>query len=270
MKTYMAILQMIEHCTDKPEFRGVMIVSSKAQESAIISAISKIMKMYDHTHYFVSKRNEKLHSIIFDNNSYFDIIRLPYNNFCGKRYNEILVDIHVSQTVCNLVILPMLCPYNYGKLIPLETYDFDEITEKLEAFNKENINMTTSVASMAFNYKKLHTCEDEKVYDKPFKTFEKDCKKHLLYKIPGICELTYTKEFVNKTKETFLNIKGEREIPELEYKNSVDIHLKIDTDLYNGYEVDHTEGILIVTLHEIINAEPIFEEFNQFQEKLYD
>ena len=69
--------------------------------------------------------------------------------------------------------------------------------------------------------------------------------------------IKYETEFVNRTKETYLNIKGEyKDI----FENEIDVHLLIDTDVYNKYEVEFRDGLVIVFLHEIINKKPTLED----------
>lgn len=121
--------------------------------------------------------------------------------------------------------------------------------------------MTTSIAS-AFNYAPLLKPAND--YTTPFETIDKDNKRILLYRATGIDTFEYEKEFVNRTKETFLNIKGECDWYDGTYKNSVNIHLAINTDVYNGYEVAWESGILVVTLYEIVNKEPEFNEIGPF------
>lgn len=263
MKTLRYILELIECCGKNPYFKGTLIVSNKFQQNSILSVVNKIMAMFNHKHYCIASIGSGKPMINFFNGSHIDIIRIANNDdFRGKRAHYALVDKDIPRTIYGTRILPMIKNYEWQPIIAPAICDFNNLLEDFDKY-QEDINMTATTASATIFAQAFWDCKANK-YDEPFKTFEKDCKKHLLYKIPGIYELTYTKEFVNKTKETFLNIKGEREIPELEYKNSVDIHLKIDTDLYNSYEVHHTEGILVVTLHEIINAEPTFEEYNPF------
>ncbi len=72
--------------------------------------------------------------------------------------------------------------------------------------------------------------------------------------------IKYETEFVNRTKETYLNIKGEyKDI----FENEIDVHLFIDTDVYDKYEVEFHDGLVFVFLHEIINEKPVLEDVSR-------
>ena len=100
---------------------------------------------------------------------------------------------------------------------------------------------------------------------KPIYEKEVNNKKVLMYSVPGYTneDICYNDEFVNKTKDTYLNIHGELELRvkvDVVYKDSFDISLPIDTSIYNSYNVKVINGLLIVTLYEIINKAPDFIE----------
>ena len=74
--------------------------------------------------------------------------------------------------------------------------------------------------------------------------------------------IKYETEFVNRTKETYLNIKGEYENDKFELYNKINVHLLIDTDIYEGYEVHIMNGLVHVILHEIINEQPVLKDMS--------
>jgi hypothetical protein len=98
-------------------------------------------------------------------------------------------------------------------------------------------------------------------YTKPIKTIEKNNSKILQYNICGMSDedINVEKEFINKTKELFLNVTGEYEDEESEFKTSVNIHLPIDTKIYELYDFYVLDGLLTITLFEIENEEPEFK-----------
>ena len=83
-----------------------------------------------------------------------------------------------------------------------------------------------------------------------------------IYNATGIPKenIKYETEFVNRTKETYLNIKGEYTDEMLELDNKINVHLNVDTDVYDGYEVHIKDGLVFVVLHEIINEQPVLKD----------
>lgn len=105
--------------------------------------------------------------------------------------------------------------------------------------------------------------EDLIYHDHP--VVEKDLNgyKVLLYEAWGIpkCLIEYSTEFINKTKETYLNIVGKFENESIGFENDINVHLKIDTDIYDGYEVHIEDGLITVSLHEIENEVPVLKDY---------
>lgn len=101
--------------------------------------------------------------------------------------------------------------------------------------------------------------------DRPVVEKELNGTKILLYEAWGIPKnmITYSTEFINKTKEVYLNISGKYEKQEIGFENDINVHLKIDTRIYDGYEVDIRDGLITVTLHEIENEEPILIDYGK-------
>lgn len=100
-------------------------------------------------------------------------------------------------------------------------------------------------------------------YDAPVVTKEVNNDKVMLYEAWGIPKdmITYETEFVNKTKQTYLNIKGEFKSEMIGFENDINVHLRVDTDVYDGYEVHVEDGLVTVVLHEIKNEAPVFKDY---------
>lgn len=100
-------------------------------------------------------------------------------------------------------------------------------------------------------------------YDVPVVTKEVNNDKVMLYEAWGIPKdmITYETEFVNKTKQTYLNIKGEFKNEMIGFENDINVHLRVDTDIYDGYEVCIEDGMVTVVLHEIKNEAPAFRDY---------
>ena len=118
-------------------------------------------------------------------------------------------------------------------------------------FEKEKIMFTTAL-------------KDIKGFDSAYATKELNNDKVMVYLATGIPSenITYETEFVNKTKQTYLNINGEVNMEELGFKNEIHVHLLIDTDIYEGYEVIIKDGTVMVVLHEILNTAPILKDYS--------
>lgn len=86
-----------------------------------------------------------------------------------------------------------------------------------------------------------------------------------IYKAIGIPKknIEYKTEFVNRTKETYLNIKGEYKAKDIGFENKINVHLFINTDIYNKYEVQFHDGLVLVILHEIINKKPALTDVSK-------
>jgi hypothetical protein len=114
------------------------------------------------------------------------------------------------------------------------------------------------------SFKREYMCMFEDNYDRPIIKKDINGSRFLLYKACGIPEkyITYSTEFVNKTKETYLNVIGDYSIPDLNFKSELNIHLFIDTNIYDGYKVNVCDGgIVMIILHEIRNEAPILIDY---------
>lgn len=110
----------------------------------------------------------------------------------------------------------------------------------------------------------IETIEGANQYDRPVVVKEVDNKKFLLYEAWGIPKslITHKTEFINKTKKTYLNVNGKFEDQHLGFENDINIHLPIDTDIYDGFEVLVEDGMVMIVLHEIKNEEPEFKDLS--------
>ena len=147
----------------------------------------------------------------------------------------------------------------------------DEIYQKNKTYiNTRLIDMIDAMNySVEFcNNKYINIKEKDEMYngcdgyDTPINVKEIDSTKVLLYEAWGIPKgfITYSKEFVNKTRETFLVIKGQYANERIGFENDINVRLKIDTKVYNGYTVFVDNGMIQVTLYEIPNEEPEFKD----------
>lgn len=97
--------------------------------------------------------------------------------------------------------------------------------------------------------------------DTPIHKWEGNNKLIMLYELIGLGEedVEMWVEFENKTKQMFLCCLGEFYDETTSWKNDISFRLPINTDIYDSYEWNIKDGILYVTLNEIINEVPNFE-----------
>ncbi len=96
--------------------------------------------------------------------------------------------------------------------------------------------------------------------DGPVAKKEKDNRLYLRYNAVGIPtdQLVVKEEFVNKTGEMYLNCKVEYEHELWGDKKRLDIHYKVDTDIYESWWSYTENGYLVIVLNERIRELPDF------------
>lgn len=114
------------------------------------------------------------------------------------------------------------------------------------------------------SFKKEYICMFNN-YTAAFRVTQVGTDKIYIYNAIGIPKenIKYETEFINRTKETYLNIKGEHKIKDIGFEKEIDVHLLIDTDIYDKYEVDFHDGLVFVFLHEIINEKPVLKDVSK-------
>ena len=65
----------------------------------------------------------------------------------------------------------------------------------------------------------------------------------------------------DKSKESYLVVQGSVELKDINYENGINIRMKIDTDIYDGYDVYIENGLVFVRLHEIVNEAPVLKDY---------
>lgn len=101
------------------------------------------------------------------------------------------------------------------------------------------------------------SCGDEE-YDSPIHVFERDNMLCYFYEAIGISKdnLEITEEFINKTKEFYVKVKGQYFDCIAEWDNDLNVRIKVDSNIYDRYDVTAENGIIRVILYEIINERP--------------
>ena len=181
----------------------------------------------------------------------YDIENKQIENFDNVEERVFVVDIKckdIKESELAQIIKPLV--YCSSKIDFSEMRRYDEVLrnaitvgKELGLFKKENKSMFNNHTA-AFRVAHVGT---DKIY---------------IYNAIGIPKenIKYETEFVNRTKETYLNIKGEYKVEDIGFENEIDVHLLIDTNIYDKYEVEFHDGLVIVVLHEIINEKPVLED----------
>lgn len=246
----------------------------------------------------VEIRNNDFESYVkFPNGNLIRVV-LANNTARGYRFNGIIIDSVVNKEIVDMIIMSHLIPlfdennrYDTNDN-PLERLYYCNISKDdvVESAKYRTILYVTSARGNGKSQKQLKDIMDtiscglriksinydenifkkeyqcmfyENDYDKPVVEKELNGDKVMLYEAWGIPKdlITYSTEFVNKTKRTYLNVSGKYKDPDLGFENDLNIHLFIDTDIYDGYEVHVEDGLVTVVLHEIKNEAPVLKDY---------
>lgn len=197
--------------------------------------------------------------MIFQNGSYFEVFRLDGLSKGhipkGHRFNGIIIDEEIDSVIVNSIIRPSMFIRNDMKkfmasdlehILIISQDDVIEINKYENKYRRRRNNfMNEYYLSSA-------------AYDHPVITKELNDQKVMLYEAWGIPKdnIRYKTEFINRSKQTYLNIEGRHEIKDLGYENDLNVRLLIDTDIYDGYKVMIENGMVTVILHEVKNEAP--------------
>lgn len=265
MNLFEEIKEMFKFCHIYPNFHSAILVRHPFIIDELRDSIKTIAENFPCCNYHLCKGEMRFN---FANGSHI-LVAQASNKFRGLRCNMIITDEEFDCYYVSSVILPYLRDYiNYDERTPctiskLSICNFNYIREDFEEFKKENNIMATVCTGTGYYFENGNSITQ---YSFPIKEFDKDNKHILLYNAIGIDTFEYHADFVNKTKETFLVIKGECSRYDENFKNDVNIRLKIDTDVYDIYNVGWHDGILVVELFEIINNKPHFVELSSLYE----
>lgn len=212
---------------------------------------------------------------------------LPVNDSVrGHRFNGVIIENEIERDIVNSLIMPYLMVRIDSTGHKIE--EFNNVKERIftvdigkgdviESKNRSiyistgwqrNIlsrglrNSNISIDDLCEeNFKKEYTCMFNN-YTAAYRVAQVGTDKIYIYNATGIPKenIKYETEFVNRTKETYLNIKGEHKVEDIGLENEINVHLFIDTDVYDKYEVEFHDGLIIVVLHEIINDKPVLED----------
>ena len=278
-------------CERENNYKCGVYVTSIAKKDIVMKVISNLLPELNKG---VEIRNSQSESFIkYPNGNLIRIVGASYAAR-GQRFNGVIVESIVDKNTIDTIILPCLMPLRTEN----NMYDRnDNPTDRIyycsigkdDVIESEKYKTLISVSSGNYNnwekyrrdmldvmlysiwaknskdkFEKEYECMFyENDYDRPVVEKELNGDKVMLYEAWGIPKglITYSTEFINKTKQTYLNIVGKHKIKDIGFENDINVHLKIDTDIYDGYEVHIEDGLITVVLHEIKNEAPVLKDY---------
>lgn len=223
----------------------------------------------------------------WDNESVITVLKV--NDYRGHKFNGAIIENEIDRDVVITLIMPFLMVMIDSTGHRIE--EFGGVTSRVFTVDINNNDVIESqnhpiyistewqrnMLSKRFgnsnifiddlceeSFKKEYICMFNN-YTAAFRVTQVGTDKIYIYNAIGIPKenIKYETEFINRTKETYLNIKGEHKIKDIGFEKEIDIHLLIDTDIYDKYEVDFHDGLVFVFLHEIINEKPVLKDVSK-------
>ena len=272
-----ALEKQIEFCNQYTRYKCGVFVRTKEQCEIVMKCISNLL---------LDRRNTKLRNYAWKLGCYWNngncIEVLPVNDSVrGHRFNGVIIENDIERDIVNSLIMPYLMVRIDSTGHKIE--EFNNVKERIftvdinkgDVIESKNRSIYISTGwrrglrnSNIFiddlceeSFKKEYTCMFNN-HTAAFRVAQVGTDKIYIYNAIGIPKenIKYETEFVNRTKETYLNIKGEYKVEDIGFENEIDVHLLIDTNIYDKYEVEFHDGLVIVVLHEIINEKPVLED----------
>lgn len=292
-----ALQKQMFFCETYKNYRCGVFTTSQIERQQVMSIISNLLPIPNHD---IELRANACNSIVrFKNGSYIKLVHAS-DGARGHKFNGLIVSTSVSEDIYLNILRPMVLPivdestgmfdkgdnpYNrvYDCAITQKEVDASEEIKRYNMamymvkktagsyFKKTQPNdlldaMSYSIKFCNNNYIKFKKEYEEMYneYDRPIIDKEVDGKRYLLYEAWGIPKsaITHKTEFVNKTKDMYLNVNGKAEDEYLDFENDINIHLPINTDVYDSFEVSVNDGMVRIVLHEIKNEEPELKDLS--------
>lgn len=280
-----ALQKQMNLCKEISGYSCGVFVNSKKHMDIVRDVLSNIIERPNRD---ISLQAGSIPEAKWRNGSILKIIT-SNGNTRGRRFSGLIIDNEIDKEIIDYQIMPMIViPHDFktGKddkciKTTMNKADIftvamsqDDVEKSKRYINRGLRNNNIIVDDLFFMNEKLFEKEYECMFgttkfmsmdghDSAYITKEINNDKIMLFLAIGIPKdnITYETEFVNKTKKTYLNIKGEIENDTLGFNNNINIHLYIDTDVYDGYEVHVEDGLMIVVLHEIKNEAPVLKDY---------
>lgn len=272
MNLVQALQKQIEFCNQYTRYKCGVFVRTKEQCEIVMKCISNLL---------LDLSNVQLRNYAWNLGCYWNngncITVLPVNDYArGYRFNGVIIENEIERDVVNSLIMPHL-------MIRIDstghkTEEFNNVKERIftvdiKCEDVKESELAQIVKPLVYCSSKDETLkelclfkkENKNMFDnhtEAFRVAQIGTDKIYIYNAIGIPKenIKYETEFVNRTKKTYLNIKGEHKVEDIGFENEIDVHLLIDTDVYDKYEVDFHDGLVFVFLHEIINEKPVLKD----------
>lgn len=280
-----ALEKQIEFCNQFTRYKCGVFVRTKEQRDIVMKCISNLL---------LDLSNTQLRNYTWKIGCYWNngncIEVLPVNDSVrGHRFNGVIIENEIERDIVNSLIMPYLMARIDSTGHKIE--EFNNVKERIFTVDISESNVTESKNRSIYistgwqrnmlsrglrssnifiddlceeSFKKEYTCMFNNNIA-ALRVAQVGTDKIYIYNAIGIPKenIKYETEFVNRTKETYLNIKGEHRVEGIGFENEIDVHLLIDTDVYDKYEVDFHDGLVFVFLHEIINEKPVLEDVSK-------
>ena len=269
-----ALQKQMNFCKNKEKYKCGIYVENPERIKIVANVISNLLP--------VPNRNIELKMNRYDagarwqNGSIIRIINAS-ENVRGQRFNGVIIDNDIDNRIVSCVIMPTIRPIRvFNEETDKEMYERiytvgiskDDIEKSKKYITRGLRSNRVIVDDLFFMNEKLFEKEYECMfisneYNAPIRTIEKDNNKILVFNALGIPRenIEYKTEFINKSKESYLVVHGSVELKDLNYENGINIRMKIDTDIYDGYDVYIENGLVFVRLHEIVNEAPVLKDY---------
>lgn len=280
-----ALEKQIEFCNQFTRYKCGVFVRTKEQRDIVMKCISNLL---------LDLSNTQLRNYTWKIGYYWNngncIEVLPVNDSIrGHRFNGVIIENEIERDIVNSLIMPYLMVRIDSTGHKIE--EFNNVKERIFTVDISESDVTESKNRSIYistgwqrnmlsrglrssnifiddlceeSFKKEYTCMFNNNIA-ALRVAQVGTDKIYIYNAIGIPKenIKYETEFVNRTKETYLNIKGEHKVEGIGFENEINVHLFIDTDVYDKYEVDFHDGLVFVFLHEIINEKPVLEDVSK-------
>ena len=269
-----ALQKQMYFCENKEKYKCGIYVENPERIKIVANVISNLLP--------VPNRNIELKMNRYDagarwqNGSIIRIINAS-ENVRGQRFNGVIIDNDIDNRIVSCVIMPTIRPIRvFNEETDNEMYERiytvgiskDDVEKSKKYITKGLRSNRIIVDDLFFMNEKIFKKEYECMwisneYNTAIRTIEKDNNKILVFNALGIPRenIEYKTEFVNKSKESYLVVHGSVELKDLNYENGINIRMKIDTDIYDGYDIYIENGLIFVRLHEIVNEAPVLKDY---------
>lgn len=280
-----ALEKQIEFCERYERYKCGVSVRTKEQREIVRKCISTLLLDQNNT----QLRNSAWKLGCYWNNGSCIEVLFVNDSVRGHKFNGVIIENEIERDVVNSLIRPYLTVridsaghkieefHTVKERIITVDINKNDVTESKNRSIYISTSWQSNMLSRGFRnssmfiddlneeiFKKEYTCMFDN-HTAAFRVAQVGTDKIYIYNAIGIPKenIKYETEFVNRTKETYLNIKGEHKVEGIGFENEIDVHLLIDTDVYDKYEVDFHDGLVFVFLHEIINEKPVLEDVSK-------